>query len=407
MRMHTGILCLAVSLAVPAFSQTAPAPVKPNETAAAPAPPLQATNVVQVAILLDTSNSMDGLIDQARNQLWQIVNQIAKMHVGDKKLDLQVALYQYGTPSLGAENAYVKQLCFLTNDLDKVSAELFKLKTDGGDEYCGAVIMKAVTDLEWSKDKAAYKAIFIAGNEPFTQGKVNYQDACKAAIAKGIIVHTIYCGAETEGIRTHWKDGSTLADGTYTAINQDNRVAQATPQDKQLAELGEKLNATYVPYGPNGALGAANQAAQDKNAAQTAGISAERAISKATGAYRNDTWDLVDAVNQKRVVLKDIKTEDLPPEMQKLDEKGREEYIASKAKEREDIQNQIQRIGDDRDKYLASITPVSTPGAMGAGGAGGIRGAGGAGAAGGGRGGGGGGGRSFGGAVGGAIGGGR
>ena len=32
---------------------------------------------IKVALLLDTSNSMDGLIDQAKAQLWQIVNELS------------------------------------------------------------------------------------------------------------------------------------------------------------------------------------------------------------------------------------------------------------------------------------------------------------------------------------------
>ena len=32
------------------------------------------TPKIQAAILLDVSNSMDGLIDQAKNQLWNMVN---------------------------------------------------------------------------------------------------------------------------------------------------------------------------------------------------------------------------------------------------------------------------------------------------------------------------------------------
>ena len=34
-------------------------------------------NLIQMAILLDTSGSMDGLIEQAKAQLWKIVNELA------------------------------------------------------------------------------------------------------------------------------------------------------------------------------------------------------------------------------------------------------------------------------------------------------------------------------------------
>ena len=350
MRLASWILAAAVALAMPVMGQT-PAP------AVAPAKPKP---IVQIAILLDTSNSMDGLIEQAKTQLWKIVNEFAKGQRDGAHPDIQVALYQYGTPTLGRETGYIKQLVPLSDDLDKVSEQLFGLRTNGGDEYCGWVIKNAAEQLTWSTDKNAYKAIFIAGNEPFTQGDVDYHQSCKAAISKGIIVNTIFCGNEQDGVNTNWKDGAALADGAFMSINQNVKIVHVdAPQDKELAELGAKINTTYVTYGSGGRGGAANQMRQDANAQAAGGgapanaVSAERAITKGNASYRNATWDLVDALNDKKVELKDLKPEDLPEEMQKLDEKGRAEYVAQKTKEREQIQSRIKQLSTDRDKFLA------------------------------------------------------
>ncbi len=137
--------------------------------------------LVQIAILLDTSGSMEGLIEQAKSQLWRIVNEFAKAKQDGAAPEVQVALYEYGKSSLRAETGWIRQIQLLTQDLDKISEELFALRTNGGDEYCGWVIQDAVNELAWSPAADVYKAIFIAGNEPFTQGKVNYAEACKAA----------------------------------------------------------------------------------------------------------------------------------------------------------------------------------------------------------------------------------
>jgi hypothetical protein len=366
MRIRTAVMFAALAAASWAAPVGTLVAQEAGGRAAAPAP--AAKPVVEIAILLDTSNSMDGLIEQAKSQLWKIVNEFAKAQRGGARPDLRVALYQYGTPALGADTGYTRQLVPLTDDLDKVSAELFKLTTNGGDEYCGTVIQKAATDLQWSTAKDAYRAIFIAGNEPFTQGSVDYHTACKEAIAKGILVNTIFCGTDEEGARTGWKDGAALADGSYMSINQNAQVAHvAAPQDKELADLSSKINGTYVYYGQQGAQGAANQAAQDLNA-RGAGrggrggggalpaatpAAAERAVTKAGAAYRNSTWDLVDAVKDKKVDLKQIKDEELPPEMKGMDPKAREAFVAAKQKERADIQARIQQLGAERDKFLA------------------------------------------------------
>ncbi len=132
---------------------------------------------IQMAILLDTSNSMDGLINQCRAQLWKIVNEFAKARKNGQQPELEVALFEYGNNSIDASAGYVRMVLPLTDDLDKVSDELFSLKTNGGKEYCGQVIELATARLKWSDSDQAFKCIFIAGNEAFTQGKV---DAFKA-----------------------------------------------------------------------------------------------------------------------------------------------------------------------------------------------------------------------------------
>lgn len=45
--------------------------------------------LIQVALLLDTSNSMDGLIDQAKTQLWNIVSEFATAKRDGKTPELQ------------------------------------------------------------------------------------------------------------------------------------------------------------------------------------------------------------------------------------------------------------------------------------------------------------------------------
>jgi len=308
---------------------------------------------VQLAILLDTSGSMSGLIDQARTELWAIVNEFITATRDGTPPDLQVALYEYGKSSLAAKDGYIREIVPLSHDLDKVSEELFALKTNGGEEYCGWVIKEAVEKVGWSSDAKDLKVIFVAGNEPFTQGPVKYQDACKAAIANGIVVNTIHCGAETAGISGGWKDGAMLADGRFLWIDHDRVVHIPAPQDTAIAELGVKLNSTYVPYGSMGKANAERQMAQDENAARySASVSSQRAASKASANYRNDAWDLVDAVKQGRK-LDDLKAEDLPEAMRKMTPDERKAYLDEKAKERAEIQQQILRLNAARSQYVS------------------------------------------------------
>jgi G:T/U-mismatch repair DNA glycosylase len=314
--------------------------------------------LVQIAILLDTSGSMEGLIEQAKSQLWRIVNEFAKAKQEGVTPEVQVALYEYGKSSLSQSSGWVRRIQPLTTDLDKISEELFALRTNGGDEYCGWVIKDAVNDLAWSSASDVYKAIFIAGNEPFTQGPVNYADSCKAAITKGIIVNTIHCGAEREGINTKWMDGANLADGKYLVIDQNRAVVSIeAPQDKEIAKLGVELNKTYLAYGVEGRSGAGRQVSQDAAVATLApasGAVAQRAVAKASANYRNSSWDLVDAVKEQKADLTQLKSEELPAEMQKLQPAERQAYVETKSKERAEMQSKINELNKEREKYVAA-----------------------------------------------------
>jgi hypothetical protein len=344
-------------LALMAICLTAAAPWTASTLAQPPATgarPAAARPVVQIAVLLDTSGSMSGLIEQAKSQLWRIVNEFTVCKRNGMRPDVQVALYQYGTPSLGADNGYVRQIVPLTLDLDKISEELFKLTTDGGDEYCGAVISHAAKNLTWSANKADFKVIFIAGNEPFDQGHVDFRTAIKEAVDKGVVVNTIHCGNETEGINTHWKDGAVLGGGSYMCINTNSKAVHIdAPQDKRLLELSTNINKTYLFFGAERARFAGNQEAQDGNAAKAApGAAVQRAVTKGSAAYNYAEHDLVDAVKEGKVKLEEVKKEDLPDDLKKLEGEELKKAVEAKQKERDAIQKEIAELRKAREEYV-------------------------------------------------------
>lgn len=310
--------------------------------------------LIQMAILLDTSGSMEGLIEQAKTQLWKIVNEMALAKRSGKPPRLQVGLYEYGKSTIPATEGYLRVIVPLSADLDRISEELFKLKTNGGYEYCGQVIQAATEGLQWSKSNKDYKVIFIAGNEPFTQGKVDYKIACKNAISNGIIVNTIFCGNLQQGIKTFWKDGADLADGRYMNIDQNRKIVHiAAPQDKEIIELGKKLNKTYIAYGKGGREKKERQKRQDKNALSVnKEVMVQRSVAKSSPQYSNTTWDVVDAVKEGKVKVEDMKEEELPEEMKKMDKKQRKEYVEKMHKKRAQIQKKITELNKAREKYV-------------------------------------------------------
>ena len=311
---------------------------------------------VDIAILLDTSNSMDGLISQAQNQLWNIVRKISEAEKKNQKPSLRVAVFEYGNSNLPASENYIRQVVQLTDDLDKVSEGLFQLKTDGGDEYCGAVIQEAIRRLDWSSRQNGYKAIYIAGNEPFTQGDIDYEATCREAIEKGIVVNTIHCGDYDRGVEGQWKRGAEIAEGKFMNINQDRKIVQIkTPHDGLLIQLNAELNSTYLWYGSSAERDAfqSNQIMQDKNSI-TAGSSLSRIATKAGSAYSNRGRDLIDSYKSDADFLKGVDPKLLPEAMQKMSRKEREEYVESMAKKRQSIQVKIAEATKQRDEFIAA-----------------------------------------------------
>ena len=314
--------------------------------------PVEPVRHVDLAICLDTSGSMSGLIQSAKQKLWAVVSELA---TAKPKPVLRVALYHYGNSRLNSEDGWVKQLCPLTADLDTVYEKLFPLTTSGGTEYVARVMRAATTQLKWDKSKDTLRIIFVAGNEPATQDRVHkLRDTCKAAATAGIIVNTIHCGPEATGRKTGWADAAAWADGQYAAIDHDRgTVVVNTPHDKKLAELSAKINTTYIGYGKGGMDGLARQKKQDANASSlNAPAAAQRASAKSGGLYNNAGWDLVDASKGKDFDITKVKNEDLPEPMRKMSNDEKKAHIAKQAADRAAIQKEVMELSRKRDAFV-------------------------------------------------------
>jgi hypothetical protein len=311
--------------------------------------------LIQIALLLDTSSSMDGLIEQAKANLWRMVNELAASKQDGKTPALDVALYEYGKDSLSPLSGYIREIVPFSRDLDHLYEELFYLTTNGGEEYCGMVIDTAVKKLQWSTRKDDLRFIFIAGNESFNQGFVNYRDVCSRAQEKGIIINTIHCGGYEEGISGLWKDGALRGKGKYLTIDHNQEIVHITaPQDDEIAQLNEQLNDTYIPYGTEGTAYKTRQEVQDSNASSmNKEILVQRAAAKSTANYRNASWDLVDAVTNNEVNYQQMKESDLPEEMQGMTKEERKAYVEEMSRKRQEIQDKIMVLYKEREVYIA------------------------------------------------------
>jgi hypothetical protein len=319
-----------------------------------PINPSQSQRKIQVAILFDTSNSMDGLIDQAKSRIWTIVNDLSGLKHQGQTPTIEIALYDYGNSGLTAESNYIRRQIDLTTDLDVISEKLFGLRTNGGSEFCGAVIGASIEELKWTSHPQDLRMIYIAGNEPFNQGKIDYKEVCKSAVQKDINVNTIYCGNYDQGVREFWFDGAKLGKGEYFNIDSDQQIVHInTPYDDQINAYNDSLNRTYYGYGAMGISGKMNQTTQDFNAvSESKSLKAERAIVKSKSNYTNASWDLIDAVEEGNKELSAIPEAELPDEFKGKNNEEKQKLLEEKKAERELYQKKINELAVERQKYI-------------------------------------------------------
>jgi len=331
--------------------QTQPLPAQ-SETL----PPPTTDQKIQVAILLDVSNSMDGLIDQAKAQLWTMVNTLGRVHCDNKaNPKIEIALYEYGTPRNDVRNGYIKQINNFITDLDSLSENLFALTTNGGDEYCGHVIFKSVQQLKWDANPNSYKVVFIAGNESFRQGGISFTQACTEAKSKGVIVNTIYCGDRQQGIREYWNLVGECGNGSFSNINQDQKIEDiATPYDDEIFKLNEKLNTTYISYGARGQEFFSKQQKMDEaNATISKKAAIKRTETKSNSkVYNNAGWDLVDRAEINETEIEKIDKKTLPDSLQNKTTAQLKIIVSEKKKERAAIQTKIIALNQQRQKFI-------------------------------------------------------
>jgi len=347
-------LLLAAGLALPALAQ---------DKAAAPAPAAQAPEAaagarIDVVFVLDTTGSMSGLIDGAKQKIWSVANAMA---TAKPRPTIRIGLVGYRDKG----DDYITKLTALTDDLDTVYGDLMKFKAAGGGdgpESVNQALSEAVTGFEWNQDKNTLRLIYLVGDAPphmdYDQD-IKYPATCERAAKAGIIINTIQCGGDSS-VTPIWQEIARKAEGEYFAIEQSGGMAAiATPFDAELVALGVQLEGTVEACGTR-----EEQVLQVEKAATASALSessapteakADRAMYKAGpagGASLGGARDLVRDAAEKKVKLSEIPVEHLSPEMQAMTPPEREAYLAKKIQEREACLVRINELGQKRQAFI-------------------------------------------------------
>lgn len=319
---------------------------------------LATTPVIDVVFVLDTTGSMGGLLETAKEKIWSIAT---TMTSAQQTPNIRIGLV--GFRDRGDE--YVTRVIDLSDDLDSVYASLMDFQADGGGdgpESVNKALYDAVHGVSWSQHPQAYQVVFLVGDAPphmDYQDEAQYPEILAIAGQKGIVVNTIQCG-NTPTTLAPWQQIAGLGNGRYFQVEQaGSSVAYSTPFDAEIAALSTRLDDTRLYYGSEEEKAKMQRkvTATDKlNASASIASRARRGEFNASAAGKKNLLgenELVDAVASGRVNLHTIAPEALPASLKSLAPKEQRAVIAQAADERDDLERQIQNLAEKRDSYLS------------------------------------------------------
>ena len=319
-------------------------------------PPTQ-NHQIEVVFILDTTSSMSGLIQAAKEKIWSIATTMAS---AEQTPDIKMGLVAFRDRG----DAYVTQVLDLSQDLDSMYAKLMDFKAQGGGdgpESVNQALYDAVNRISWSKNESVYKVAFLIGDAPphmDYNNDVKFPATLERAKQKGIIVNTIQSG-QSQSTTPVWQNIAQLGSGEYFQVeNSGNAVAVETPFDKKLSELAASLEGTRLYYGDE----EAKQSQKRKNEATSKlhdelseAALARRATYNATASGKTNflgKGELVDAISSGRVELDDIDKDDLPASLQALAPEKQMAIISDQARRRDKIKNDINKLSESRSNYI-------------------------------------------------------
>lgn len=313
---------------------------------------------VEVCFVLDTTGSMGGLIQGAKDKIWSIANEMVSAKPAP---EIRIGLIGYRDRS----DQYVTRCHDLTADLDEIYGKLTGFEAQGGGdtpESVNQALHEAVTKMSWSGNRDVLKIIFLVGDAPphmDYQDDVKYPEVCQHAMKRDLIINTIQCGSMSETTPI-WREIAAKAEGEYAAILQDGgTMAVVTPFDEEIARLNVDLSGTVVGYGD----GMAQRRVTDK-LATVAGARSEsvadrafyfmktKAAPSAPAKVISGEEDLISLVQEGKVKLEEMEAESLPRELRELKPEEQKAVIEEKLKQRKELNTKMEDLVKKRAAYL-------------------------------------------------------
>ncbi len=310
---------------------------------------------IDAVFVLDSTGSMGGLIQTAKDKIWAIANTMAQ---AQPTPIIRIGLITYRDRG----DQYITKVSQLTTDLDSLYSDLMSTKAAGGGdtpESVNQALNEAVHKIKWSQDKNTYKVVFLVGDAPphmdYKQD-VKYYLTCNEALKRGITINTIQCG-NLNGTEKIWREISKLGNGDYFKVEQSGgSVAVNTPFDKEISQASQQLDQKKVYWGSRRDLGRLKtKKEKQRNISRESSSSslAQRAEYNMSSAGKlNNEWNN-DICKLSESELKNVSKDKLPSNMRMMDETEQLDYVANLKKEQIKTEEKLKTLTLKRRAYLA------------------------------------------------------
>jgi len=306
---------------------------------------------IEVCFVLDTTGSMGGLIEGAKEKIWSIANE---MIAAEPTPELKLALIGYRDRG----DEYVTKLTDLTADIDAIHGQLMAFSANGGGdgpESVNQALHEAVTKVSWSDDRDVLKIVFLVGDAPphmDYEQDVRYPEVCQAAMKKDLVINAVQCG-QSDATAKVWKEIARLAEGKYIPLVQTGGMVRiAAPQDDEIAALNREIGGTLIGYGAAATRREVHAKQAAAEAAAPAAAADRLSYNAATGRVVQGGGELIDELDRGEISLEDIEAESLPEDLRGLDQEQLAAAVEAKRAKRKEIQARLEKLLEERNAFV-------------------------------------------------------
>lgn len=305
---------------------------------------------VDVVFALDTTGSMSGLIDSAKQKIWSIANNLTS---ANPRPDIRFGLVFYRDKT----DEYVTRTVALSDDIDEIYERLMEVTTGGGGdtpEHVNAALDAAINDMQWRDGGKVLRLVFLVGDAPphddYADSKTS-SELAKLAASKNIIINTIRAGWDHQ-TEMAFRQISGAAQGAYASIKQDGgTVAVATPYDEELARYNRELADTSVGWGSADRRARVEKKMMLRKSMKGEVAASAASVTGARGGYLGKD-DLISAYDKGVVDLDKLEGEAAPAAIRGKSAEEKKAWIAEQKAKRSEVAAKIKALSSKRNTFL-------------------------------------------------------